>query len=235
MKTLHSLDFDSARLSWVTRDGFYGDWKIIAAATHAGLVADQREDLFLASGVMAGHVFGKDRLPILPPYSYQLFSSLRRSFILRDPLDATERADTCEENSDAFTSFDICAPLRISRSLDLQALNTATIHGAWPLSMSISRFSTPWSVQFPINHINSLGPNREGGHVETGPVLLPTDWLADAPVTNSGGFVLAYIFFNCPGQIDVLMLEQKPHTGGPRTFRHYQRLHDIEVQLFGKL
>ena len=64
------IDFERACLAWTTKSGSVGRWRVIAAATDAA--GDQ---FVLAPMVMAGDVYGAGRLPLDPPYSFQICAS----------------------------------------------------------------------------------------------------------------------------------------------------------------
>jgi hypothetical protein len=229
------IDFQNARLGWLTLDGIQGDWRIIAAAERAGdgIVPDERYGL--APTVMAGDVFGAGRLPLKPAYSYQVFASSDRHVMVRQATaPANAKSDTAAPNCDTFAGLQLHLPVHEAHAYSIDSLRPQQIRSAWPLSMKIElsapQASGRWSVQCPVNHINS----RDGRHsvqVETGPILLPEAWFPGTRAVRLGGFLLAYLFCSRPGEIELLALAGD--AGGQRTFSRYERIQNASVVLYG--
>jgi hypothetical protein len=76
---MKAVDFEKARISWTTKNGTNGYWRIAATACRDG----STDYVALAPAVMAGDIFGAGRLPRDPPYMYQLIATRERHSILR--------------------------------------------------------------------------------------------------------------------------------------------------------
>lgn len=69
---MEAMDFERSSISWTLKgDDINGSWRIIATACRQ----DSTDCIYLAPAVMAGKIFGTDRLPIEPPFSYQLVAT----------------------------------------------------------------------------------------------------------------------------------------------------------------
>jgi hypothetical protein len=229
------IDFQNARLNWVTLDGVHGDWTIIGSAerTAHGMASEER--YVLAPSVMAGDVFGAGRLPLDPAYSYQVFASSDRHVMVRQSMDtAIAKSDTAALNAETFASLQLHLPVREAVAHSINDLRPAQIESAWPLSAKIE-LNAPagdrWSVQCPVNHINTRA-RAPGAQIETGPVLLPEAWVPDSRADRLGGFVLAYIFCRHPGEIELLALARDGR--GRRDFVCFERIRNAAVALYGR-
>src|SRR5262245_29391064 len=70
--SMEAMDFERSSISWTLKgDAINGSWRIIATACRQ----DSADCIYLAPAVMAGKIFGTDRLPIEPPFSYQLIAT----------------------------------------------------------------------------------------------------------------------------------------------------------------
>jgi hypothetical protein len=232
----HLLDFERARLSWTTRDGTHGDWRVIAMAERWASEVESTERFFLAPTVMAGNVFGPGPLPLSPPYSFQIIASSDRHIIIREAAAGSARGDTSGTNETTFSSVTLHAPQSEGTLLDFETLQIEEIHGVWPLSARITTRRVGgewWTVQFPVNHINSSGAAASAIQVETGPLVLPHAWLPDLRAERLGPFVLCYLFFRTSHEVEVLAL-QVPADGHPRMYSSAAPLTGVSVELCGR-
>ena len=218
------IDFERACLTWKTKSGSVGRWRVIASATDG-----TGERFVLAPMVMAGDVYGSGRLPLDPPYSFQIWASSRRHMILRDAMTASPVDDSAADNDEIFTQLDIHAPALTSPRVALDRTSTA-----WPLTARLQvtgRDGMRWLLDFPVNHINHAQVRGEDAfHVETGPILVPATLVAGAPAKS--GFALAYVFFNRPDQVDLALWG--PRAGQPgRAYVHFGRLEDVAIHMYG--
>jgi len=77
---MQAVDFERARISWTTKAGINGSWRVIATACPQ----NSADCIYLAPAVMAGKIFGADRLPLDPPFSYQLVATRDRHAMIRE-------------------------------------------------------------------------------------------------------------------------------------------------------
>jgi hypothetical protein len=232
-----TIEFNNARLSWTTTTGIHGDWRIIAAAERAAGAGASSTPYFLAPMVMAGDVFGPGRLPLDPPYSYQVIATSDRHVILRDATCGEARRDSDAPHAQTFSDLQVHAPIRRAEPIDLRTLTMEHVRASWPLSARVEGGTggEQWVLEFPVQHINTRTTAAGNGfQVETGPVLLP-ERLAGAPGASVvGGFLLAYVFFSRDDCLDALLWGHSPGRVGPgRSFSHFAHLENLQIELFG--
>src|SRR5262249_34024701 len=132
-----TIAFNKTRLSWTTSTGIHGDWRIIAAAKRGARGRETSEPYFLAPMVLAGDVFGDGRLPLDPPYSYQVTAASDRHVILRDAAFGEARRDSDAPNAPTFSTLHVHAPRHRAMPIDLSTLAVEQVHALWPLSARI--------------------------------------------------------------------------------------------------
>ena len=224
------IDFARARLAWETKSGSHGRWRLIASALIWPEGGGEPERHVLAPMVMAGDVYGAGRLPLDPPYSYQMIASARRHAVIRDYPDGSPGQDTAAANSELFTRLHIDAPALKRKPLDVTKITPKGVDQAWPLTARIASPDSPsrWLVDFPVGHINVADGGRF--QVESGPVLLPHAAVGIADASETGGFVLAYVLFN---RLDRVDLSVWGRAATARAFGHFARLTGVAIELFG--
>jgi hypothetical protein len=232
------LDFESAKLCWRTQCGSVGRWRIVASAQCLDNGARDRagERFVVTAVVMAGDVYGKGRLPLSPAYSFRMMAGPDDHVIWRDYADADR--DTTEAHAAQFERVEISAPQVQMQRADISAI--ATGMQAWPLVGVITtgdRNSRIWSLEFPIVHINH---RRDAGatefQVETGPILVPEDLVPPGDAVTAGGFTggftLAYAFFNRLDRVDLAVLRRAdPGPAIRRTYSGFARLDGVEIAI----
>ena len=224
------LDFDRARLSWKTHPGVYGSWRLVASARPDAAEQNSSENFFLAPAVMAGQIFGSERLPMDPPYSYQVFASSERHTILREPADGSKSRHNSDLNEKTFSALEIHAPQIDADLIEIRSLREDSLSNLWPISVRLAARVGPqndrWILEFPANHISVQNSNFQ---IETGPVLLPAR-IKGYPAGKPGGFVTAYLFFNRLDRADALIRDSS--NNGQRAFNYYARLEDVQIELY---
>jgi hypothetical protein len=219
------IDFARARIAWTTHDGSHGFWRVAAAA--------RREDgeavWFLAAGVLAGDVYGEDRLPVEPAYSFQFITSSERHVMLREPTGTGELQDTDAAHSSSFSNVAI-----ETHEVEAEAVRfgSAASQRGWPLTARVAatgKSGARWLLDFPVNHINRKG---RAFQVETGPVIVPADLIDVAGAAKPGGLQLAFVFFNRLDRVDLLAFG-----GGVkgRGYAHFGRLDGADIFVTGTL
>ncbi|MGQ0686099.1 hypothetical protein [Bradyrhizobium sp.] len=227
---MQALDFERARISWTTKAGIGGSWRVIATACQ-----QEAEDcIYLAPAVMAGNIFGADRLPLDPPYSYQLIARRERHAIVREDVSSGSR-DSEADHEAAFSSFDIHAPRHAAKPIETRALDSGTVARSWPISARLKargHRGELWNLEFPVNHINTRTKDASEFQVESGPVLIPRDIVDIADASIVGGCYLAYVFFNKTSQVD--LLAWGPTSNSRRGFVRFARIVGIETELLSR-
>lgn len=225
---MEALDFERARISWTTKGGgINGSWRIIATACPQ----DTTDCIYLAPAVMAGNIFGTDRLPLDPPFSYQLIATRDRHAIVRES-EASGTKDSEAGHGASFSSFDIHAPRHAAKSVDIGALDSAVAQ-MWPLSIRLNargQRGGSWDLEFPLSHISTRGPEFQ---LETGPALIPCDLINIADASIVGGCYLAYVFVNNASQVD--LLAWGPAGNHHRNFVHFARIGGIKTDILSPL
>ena len=222
---VQTIDFERARISWTTKTGIHGSWRVIATACRQ----DDEDCLCLAPVVMAGEIFGAGRLPRDPPYSYQLIATRQRHGIVRE---GEGNSDNDADNAAVFSSFDIDAPRRAATSIDIATLDAEAVARLWPLAVRLRLRGSSgkfWDLEFPLGHINTRAADFQ---IESGPILIPQETTDIAGASIAGGCYLAYVFLNRTNQVD--LLAWGPAGSPRRSFSRFARIEGIEAELFGR-
>ena len=104
------LDFERASLAWVTKNNSHGRWRVIASTSCWTLRAGERDRFVLSPRVMAGDVYSTGKLPLDPPYGFQIVASPERHVIIRDFERDLPSRDTSDRNFEIFSELVIDAP-----------------------------------------------------------------------------------------------------------------------------
>lgn len=232
------IDFDRAALTWTTKTGSHGRWRLAASATAWSRAKGPDELYVLAPMVGAGDVYGAGRLPRDPPYTFQVLASRRRHAIIREAATNTFVADSADGNDSLFESVDIHDPRHEGPQLVMADLVVDRIAHLWPLTCRVRARTRAgddmeWLLDFPVNHINAkLASGVPLFQVETGPVLVPDALVSEPGASRNADFVLAYVFFNRLDRVD-LSLAARSGTDGRRAFALFGRLNNVAIELFG--
>jgi hypothetical protein len=224
------VDFERARISWTTKAGIHGSWRVIATACRQ----DSEDCIYLAPAVMAGEIFGAGRLPRDPPYSYQLIATRKRHAIVREG-EASGNRDNEADHEAIFSSFDIHAPRHAATLMEIRTLDPATVTQLWPISARLKvrgQRGEYWNLEFPVNHVNTRTADAAAFQVESGPVLIPRDAIDITDASIIGGCYLAYVFLNKTSQVD--LLAWGPAGNFRRSFSHFARIDGIETELLNR-
>lgn len=221
---MQAVDFERARISWTTKAGIHGTWRIVATACRH----DSEDCIYLAPAVMAGDVFGAGRLPRDPPFSFQLVATRKRHAIIREG-EAVEHRDSEAEHDAVFSSFDIQAPERAATLMNAASLDAGTVAQSWPMSARLKvpgRSGKFWNLQFPVNHINTRAAAYQ---VESGPVLIPQDAVDITSASVAANCYLAYVFFKGTREVDLLAWGAQEKS--LRSFSRFARIVGVEAEL----
>jgi len=231
------IDFAHAHLAWTTKAESHARFRLIASAVSRPTGAGWQDRFVLAPLIMAGDVYGGGRLPLDPPYSFQIFASPDRHVIVRDFPGGSPRKDSVAANRETFSSLGIHAPALAEPQSVASDLAPDRLADAWPLTARVharGRDGTRWLLDFPVVHVNSRSVPTPALQVETGPVLVP-ETLVDAGPTILGRFALAYVFFNRMDRLDLALFGpsgQGDKGDRGRGFGHFGRLDDVAIELY---
>ena len=227
------LDFERSMLFWRTKFGSNGYWRIIASATLADNEG-KAERYVLAAQVMAGDVYGSGRLPLDPPYSFQIYASRNEHVILREPVLGHTLRDSRASNGDVFEAIEVVdRGIRLER-VEFDALSD--IENVWPLTVRLSTRTRDGAlgclVDFPVMHANTQQSDLGFRfHIETGPILVPTALFKPSQATVE--FSLAHVLFNQLSRVDLLLWEEHVEKNGRgRAFWNYQRLENVALEFY---
>jgi hypothetical protein len=233
------LDFDRAYLSWRTKSASsQGRWRLIASAMSWSPHSGWSERTVLAPEVMAGDVFGSGRLPLNPPYRFQILASAHRHAILRDYGPAAPPRDSSAANLEVFSAMHFEEVTRQPRPVGTASLVPEGLSEVWPLTARIQAPAldgSTWLLEFPVDHLN----HRDAGHavefqIETGPVLIPAVLVETTGVTVLDGFCLAYVFFNRLDRVDLALYGSAVPGGMPiRGYVGFGRIENAAIELHG--
>jgi hypothetical protein len=227
---MEAVDFERARVSWTTKAGIDGHWRIAATACREA----SSDCIVLAPAVMAGDIFGTGRLPRDPPYTFQLVATRERHAIVRAGEDFGNR-DTEAANETTFSAFDVHTPRSAARSVQLEELNSTALAQLWPLSVRLkvqSQTGEPWSLAFPVNHINTQDRAGPLFQIETGPIIVPQDIVEIPDASRVGRCFLSYAFLNKTNQVDLLAWGPSRSDTPHRSFAHFARISGIETNIY---
>lgn len=230
---MEAVDFERARISWTTKTGIDGHWRIAATACRDG----SRDCIALAAAVIAGDVFGTGRLPRDPPYTYQLIATRKRHAILRAGDDFGNK-DTEAANDTIFLALNIHAPQIAARRIRLEELTSTTFEQRWPLSVHLKvrgRTADFWILEFPVNHISTQNNPAQLFQIETGPVVIPQDLLDVPDASRIGECYLCYVFLNKAHQADLVAWGPSGSATAPRGFNHFARISIMEAHILSRL
>jgi hypothetical protein len=231
------IDFHRAYLDWTTTAGSHGRWRVIASAIGCSGEGTLHDRFVLTPLIMAGDVYGTGRLPLDPPYSFQFIGSSSRHAIVRDYTGDVRGKDSAGRNSELFSKIDIHAPASQAGRLNPAAVSIDGVTLSWPLSARLritAEDGGRWLLDFPVNHANvATLENSPKFQIETGPILVPDSLIEPGLASVSGGFALAYVFFNRLDRADLSLFGPSP-SGQPqgRAYGIFSRLSGIAIELY---
>lgn len=192
-------DFSRSSLTWKTRSGYCGGWRLVATA--ARLDADGRvhEEYGLASMVMAGNAAGYGPLAKSPAYSYQILASPRRHVIFRTYVADGRSDDSENENSALFEHLALEIPRVRADCVERRHVQPDLLRSCGALVGVIEEREDGerWRLAFPVHHL-TYGPPAGGPalQLETGPLPVPARWLgANRRSQRPASFDLAFLFW----------------------------------------
>ncbi len=209
-------DFNTSSLSWKTRSGYHGGWRLVATATKLDAAGNSLEQYGLAPMVMAGNVAGAGPLGKSPAYSYQILASQNRHIIFRIHASDGRRDDAEDDNATLFEHLAVDVRQVEAELLDRTDVRPDLLRRCGRLVGLVEEFdgAEQWRLAFPINHL-TFGASGAGPvlQLETGPLPVPSAWFG----TRSGpvdpvSFQLAFLFWRDWSRLEL----QAPGQGGDR-------------------
>jgi hypothetical protein len=226
------LDFERASLAWTTKDNSHGRWRVIASTSCWLPPEGEPQHFVLSPRIMAGDVYGTGKLPLDPPYGFQIIASNERHVIIRDFEGDLSSRDTSNDNFEIFSKIVIDTPLLDTARFSPEETPEAMVQ-AWPLTARLraSKGAVEHVVDFPVLHLNTREPGAF--QVETGPVLLPAALIEDTTLTT-GGFALAFVFFNRLDRVDLALWgPASAQHSARRGYVHFARWEGVAIELYG--
>ena len=175
-KTSKCIDFERSFIGWKLECGSVGLFKIDSVLKEK----NNKHINYLAKTVMAGNVYGKSILPIIPNYNYQWFTDGKKRLVFRK----FENSKIEIHNKDnGIVKYYVNIKKKNKKKISLESLIKDHLNFNRSLSCKINLENQ--ICEFPINHINTHFKNN-CFQVETGPVL----------IKKKKNFISAFIFFN---------------------------------------
>lgn len=233
------LDFDRAFMSWITKSAIQGRWRLIASAMSWASQSGWSERTVLAPEVMAGDVFGEGKLPLDPPYRFQILASPQRHSILREYGRGLPSGDNSAAHFEVFTAVHIEEATRQPRLVHIGSTAPEAISDVWPLTARVHASTDDgqkWLLEFPVNHLNHRKSHDSiQFQIETGPVLVPERLVRTADITVLGGFCLAYVFLNRLDRLEMALYGSAfPAGASGRGYVRFGCLENITVEIHAR-
>ncbi|KRE14399.1 hypothetical protein ASE66_13535 [Bosea sp. Root483D1] len=192
-------DFGSSSLTWKTRSGHSGGWRLIATAAKLDADGNSIEEYGLAPMVMAGNVAGDGPLGKSPAYSYQILASQHRHVIFRTHARDGRCDDTESENATLFEQLAIDIRQVRAEKLGREEIQPDLLRRCGTLIgiVEYREGAERWRLAFPVNHL-TYGPPGAGPvlQLETGPLPVPSTWFgARHESACQASFHLAFLFW----------------------------------------
>jgi len=197
---MQQIDFSSSYLIWLTKkEGSYGRFQLDAACTIRDFSRKKTSTYYLASAVIAGNVYAKNDLVKQPVYLFQIAASDERHVIFRTFASHVDDQNSINKNSDLFAGVEFHITRKeffVLKDFDdidfhFQQCNSISAHVSYGLGKDCQI-----EIEFPIKHIN-IQKERRLFQIETGPILIPSEPLADRLSAMQGySFDTAFVHFN---------------------------------------
>lgn len=155
------VDFRSSSIGWILKSNTIGLFKISSSLTSI----KSKKIFFLAEIVMAGNVFSKKELPIIPHYFYQWCTDGKYRVVYRVSKNGNFSRDK-KKNIKRFL-----LNLRYKKLIELPAEYLFKSKDLLNEGLTCRIIYNNQLCEFLINHIN-LDKKRKQFQIETGPVLL---------------------------------------------------------------
>ena len=175
-KTSKCIDFERSFIGWKLECGSIGLFKIDSVLKEK----NSKNLNYLAKTVMAGNVYGKYTLPIVPNYNYQWLTDGKKRIVFRKFENSKIQIDN---NENRIVKYFINIKKKNKKKISLENLIKDHLNFSRSLSCKIN-FQNQ-ICEFPVNHINTHFQNN-CFQVETGPVL----------INRKKIFISAFVFFN---------------------------------------
>lgn len=175
-KECKCIDFDHSFIGWKLKSGSVGLFKIDSVLKEK----NTQKINYLAKTVMAGNVYGKSILPIIPNYNFQWFTDGKKRLVFRKFENNEIKIDN---KGKEINKYLINIKKKNKKKISLKNLIKDYLTFNRSLSCKINLENQ--ICEFPINHINSQIKNN-CFQVETGPIL----------IKKKKNFISAFTFFN---------------------------------------
>jgi len=156
------VDFRSSSVGWILKSNTIGLFKISSSLKSI----KSKKIFFLAEIVMAGNVFGKKELPIIPHYFYQWCTDGKSRVVYRVSKNGNFSSDKKKKIIKRFL-----LNLRYKKLIELPAEYLFKSKNLLNEGLTCRIIYNNQLCEFLINHIN-LDKKQKQFQIETGPVLL---------------------------------------------------------------
>ena len=140
------LDFNSSSIGWKLKNGSLGIFKIDA------LLKEKKNNQinYLANTVMAGNVYGKSILPILPNYNFQWLTNGSNQVVFRYFSNNKIKKD--EKKSNKIEKF--LVNINYQKKIEVSIEDLIDNYELFNQSLSCKLEFNKQIIEFPIKHIN---------------------------------------------------------------------------------
>ena len=186
------IDFNRSFIGWKLKGGSIGLFKIDSALKEK----NNKPINYLAKTVMAGNVYGKSTLPIIPNYNFQWFTDSKKRLVFRKFENSEIKIDYKDNEVEKYF---INIKKKNKKKISIKKLIKDYL--TFNRSLSCKMNFENQICEFPINHINTH-INNNCFQVETGPILIKKNF----------SFMSAFIFFNSTNNCQIVL--NYPTLGG---------------------
>lgn len=196
------FDFRTSSIGWNLKNGSIGLFEIDSVLKEK----KNKQIHYLAKTVMAGNVYGKSILPIVPNYNFQWITNGHNQVVFR-----TFSNDKIIINTKKNYKVDkFLLNIKHTKKTEISIGDLINNHKLFYKSLSCKIEFNNQIIEFPVKHINTHKKKKEF-QVETGPLLLKKD----------NKFISAFVFFNSNNKCQIV--QYYPKLGG--------KIEELEVKL----
>ena len=187
------LDFNHSSIGWELKKGSVGLFKLDCKLK----IKKTNQFYYLAKTVVAGNVYGKSTLPIIPNYNYQWAINGQKRIVFRN-----FKNKVIIDNKKDIRVKRFFKNISYKKKKEISINKIYSMNNFFNKSLICRLEIFDQICEFPINHINIHIKNKNF-QIETGPIMLKKE---------SGVISSAFLFFNSKYKCQVLW--NYPKLGG---------------------
>lgn len=199
---MNCLDFKTSSIGWKLKNGSLGLFTIDSSLKEK----KNKQTNYLANTVIAGNVYGKSILPIVPNYNFQWLTNGKNQVIFRSFSNNKIKIDTRK----SYKVDKFILNIKRTQKIEISIHDLFNDYSLFNMSLICIIDLSDQIIEFPIKHIN-INPLTKEFQVETGPLLFK----------KSNKFISAFIFFNSNNKFQIVWYY--PKLGG--------KIEELELKL----